>query len=295
MPSDMSPDRLMSFPPRVWAWRAYRGKIISRLFDSVYVLFPFETGYFENARWFGHPLAELAKPEIPAEEFLDHYGLESYIPRVLLLPGSRPREIERLTGVSSGYRTPDSGEDGTGGFPVSPRFESQGGDPRLFLDEFPRFLIPVDPRHKYAAMAACDVAIGASGTAALECGLMKTLMCVLYRLGALSTLFGMMFVRTDHISLPNIVLDEPVMRELINEDCNAEEIARWVNCMISDNGARERIRTKLSRLELLLKGEGRQSKRSHGRLSEANRDHAADDPFFPTLRIQDPGFPFSFS
>ena len=76
----------------VWAWSRYRGRGLSRLFDRIFVLFPFETALFDNAEFHGHPMTDMVVPELDADAFRQQYGLEPDRRRVLLLPGSRRRE-----------------------------------------------------------------------------------------------------------------------------------------------------------------------------------------------------------
>jgi lipid-A-disaccharide synthase len=84
---------LYFIPPKVWAWRSGRVKKISRFVDRVAAIFPFESDFYskhgyERVTYVGHPLGERAK-EVELNS-------SSQTQELLLLPGSRRFEVERL-------------------------------------------------------------------------------------------------------------------------------------------------------------------------------------------------------
>ncbi len=242
-------------PPQIWAWRRYRSRMLSQLFDRIFVLFPFEVPLFDNGEFHGHPLAEQVKPEIPESDFLAHYGLPGGRKRVLFLPGSRKREYRALMPVLLDTAT---------------RLRARWPDASLML--LPSPAMPVDeanvacsalspvtviePVHKYAAMAVAGLAVGASGTVTLECGLSGTPMAVLYKLNPVTTAVGMLAVVSRFISIPNVVLDEAVMGELVNRDCNPGEILRFAEGIFESDGVAELKKRRLAELKQRLYREG---------------------------------------
>lgn len=83
---------LYYIPPKVWAWRSGRVKKIARYVDHVAAIFPFEKDFYHkhgygSVTYVGHPLADVASTIDSVEERSD---------TVLLLPGSRRFEVERL-------------------------------------------------------------------------------------------------------------------------------------------------------------------------------------------------------
>ncbi|NOY24007.1 MAG: lipid-A-disaccharide synthase [Acidobacteria bacterium] len=242
-------------PPQVWAWRRYRARMLSQLFDRIFVLFPFEVPLFDNGEFHGHPLAEQVKPEIPEYDFLSRYGLPETGKRVLFLPGSRKREYRTLSPVLA---------------EAARRFQDKWANvslmvlpsPSMPLEEKDKLLSQlssvtvIEPEHKYTGMAVADLAVGASGTVTLECGLSGTPMAVLYRLNPVTTAVGMLAVVSRFISIPNVVLGEAVMAELVNRDCNADEILRYAESMLESSEHAAVIKRRLGELKKRLYREG---------------------------------------
>src|SRR5882762_2826448 len=83
--------------PQLWAWKKGRIKRVQRFVDRMLVIFPFEEPFYRErgvaAEFVGHPLADLAMPEVTREGFARQHGLDASKPWVALLPGSRQREV----------------------------------------------------------------------------------------------------------------------------------------------------------------------------------------------------------
>ena len=90
--------------PQLWAWKKYRIRSVQRYVDRMLTIFPFEERFYHDhgveAEFVGHPLAELAPPEISREEFARQAGLDASKTWIGLLPGSRPSGRK--------HRVPDS-------------------------------------------------------------------------------------------------------------------------------------------------------------------------------------------
>src|SRR6185369_12495285 len=86
--------------PQVWAWRRGRVRKIARRVDRLAVVFPFEPPLYEArlpaVEFVGHPLLDRVRVTRSREETLARYGLDPARKLVVLLPGSRPKEIEML-------------------------------------------------------------------------------------------------------------------------------------------------------------------------------------------------------
>lgn len=243
-------------PPQVWAWRRYRGRGLSRLFDRIFVLFPFETALFDNAEFHGHPMTDMVVPELTGDAFRQLYGLAPDRRRVLLLPGSRRREWSGIGPVMIGAareirrRWPDVD------LMLLP---SPGMDTESLaglLNRLPDPVTVVAQEHKYAAMDAATVALGASGTITLECGLSGLPMSVLYQLSPVTYAVGMLVVVSRFISLPNVVLDEAVLDERVNRDCTVDAVLRYVERMLDSPKELERARRRLGLLRERLHRDG---------------------------------------
>jgi lipid-A-disaccharide synthase len=110
----------------------------------------------------------------------------------------------------------------------------------------------------HEALWAADVVLTASGTAALEAGLAETPMVVAHRIHSLSyrivRLFGLL--KSKHVSLPNILLNQSVVPELLQDDCTVEKITDALLALFRDEARMEAMQTQLSTLLPLLGGGG---------------------------------------
>jgi lipid-A-disaccharide synthase len=225
--------------PTVWAWRKRRVRKIARAADLVLCLFPFEPGFYRNAgvaaTYVGHPMADLIDPEPDPQAARDRLGLESSGKVVALLPGSRAGEVSKLAApmieaarILASQRPELHFISAMANATVRNLFEAelrQAGNPdiRLFDGR------PLD------VMAAADVVLVASGTAALETMLVNRPMVVCYRLSKSTSALVKLFrlLNTEYVSLPNILADEHLVPELLQQEATgarmAEEVLRWLN------------------------------------------------------------------
>ena len=227
--------------PSVWAWREGRAAKIGRSADRVLCLFPMEPAIYArhgvDARFVGHPLADIFPLEPDKVTARDQLGLPPNVPVLALLPGSRLGEIKRLGADFLGAAALLKHE-----FPslqiVAPMatpacrvaFERLLGDPALSaFNAQPSALssLHIIDGNAHTAMIAADAVLLASGTAALEAMLAKRPMVVSYRVArltyALVKLFGLL--RTSVYSLPNILAGRRIVPELMQDDCTPAAIA----------------------------------------------------------------------
>jgi lipid-A-disaccharide synthase len=91
------------------------------------------------------------------------------------------------------------------------------------------------------AMAAADAVMLASGTATLECMLLKRPMVVAYRLAPLTYRIARLLVKSRYFSLPNLLAGRPLVRELIQEDVTAENLGREILTLIQNPARAQEI------------------------------------------------------
>lgn len=222
--------------PSVWAWREKRAAKIGQSADLVLCLFPMEPAIYAahgvDARFVGHPLAD-AMPLAPDRDGARAtLGLDPARPVLALLPGSRVGEIQRL------------GADFIGAaalvLAAEPRLQvvapMAGAQARAAFDALlathpdAALLAPalqvIDGQSR-TAMVASDVILLASGTATLEAMLAKRPMVVAYRVSALTyrLVKGLGMLKVDHYALPNVLAGEPLVPEMMQDDCRAEALA----------------------------------------------------------------------
>jgi lipid-A-disaccharide synthase len=218
--------------PQVWAWRQGRVRTIGASTDLVLCLLPFEppfyAGHGVEAAFVGHPLADQIPLEIDRAAARAKLALPAEGHVVALLPGSRRGEVERL-GVDfvraarelharvpqMRFIAPMASTE------VEHIFRAQ------VAAEAPGVPIQILAGEARAALAACDVAIVASGTATLETALSKRPMVVAYRLGGATAFLlrrlGMVKVR--HFSQPNLLAGHEVVPEFLQEQVTGSALA----------------------------------------------------------------------
>jgi len=228
--------------PSVWAWRRYRVRKIAASVDCMLTLFPFEARFYHEqhipARFVGHPLADLIADDVDRAEARARLGITGTGPLVALLPGSRVSEVRRLALPFLEAAAWCHARRGELEFVVPLASDSCRA-------AFEQALAGIDAAvpvtllagRGLEAMAAADAVMLASGTAALECMLLKRPMVVAYRLSPMTYRLARWLVRTPFYSLPNLLAGRPLVAELIQHAVNAENLGREVLDLL-DNTAR---------------------------------------------------------
>lgn len=230
--------------PSIWAWRQGRAKKIGDSADLVLCLFPMEPPIYErhgvNARFIGHPLADsfpLHPDRAAAREAL---ALPPDEPVLALLPGSRLGEIRRLLPVFL-QAARLLAESKPGVRVVIPAANARCRaeiETQLRATPLPGALL-IDGQAD-RAMIASEVVLLASGTATLEAMLAKRPMVVAYRISALTyrIVMGLGMMKVNRYSLPNVLANEPVVPELMQGDCTADNLVAALMRWFDDDEAR---------------------------------------------------------
>ena len=217
--------------PQIWAWRAGRARTLRRDIDRMAVILPFEEelwrGEGVDAHYVGHPaLEDLGLGRAAAREALE---LTPYASAVAILPGSRPHEVKKLLRpMLEAYEIV--------------RHERASLDARVLvapsLDRETREWVlaqaremrvqtrVVDATHgAQAVLRAFDVALCASGTAALEAALARAVPIVAYKVGLLTELAARRLLKTEHVALPNVLLRRRAFPELVQREVRVDRLA----------------------------------------------------------------------
>jgi len=220
-------------PPQVWAWKRSRMEKIKRYVDMVICILPFEEDLYAKAgvpaTYIGHPFAATVQPSLGREEFLGKTGMTGDGPILTIMPGSRRNEIMRhmpvLSEVLAIMRRTLPGL--TVLLPLADNIDERVVRP--FLRNIPGVVLVRQDSHN--ALAYCDAAIVASGSATLEAALLETPTAIIYRISWLSYAIARLIVHVDFIGLPNIIAGREVFHEFIQR-LEPEIIAREALSMI---------------------------------------------------------------
>ncbi|EIC29917.1 lipid-A-disaccharide synthase [Methylomicrobium album BG8] len=248
--------------PQVWAWRPGRVKQYGRVIDMMAVIFPFETAYYEAenvpVRYVGHPSVDKVRPQCGRSEDFARFGLTADAPVVGLLPGSRTGEIRGMLPVML-----KAAETIAGRVPGAQFILPQAGtiaDEMLndYLQTSP-LKITVVKGQPYDVMQCCDAIMTTSGTASLEIALLGVPMVIAYKLSPLTYWLGRLLVKTPFIGLPNIVAGKGIVKELIQHEASAENLADEMGKILTDAGYAGQMRENLQSVKACL-GQGGGSK-----------------------------------
>lgn len=239
--------------PQIWAWGGWRIRKMRRSIDLMATILPFEAEIYENAGipvvFVGHPmLDEIDAPRSPkcAPAAGDEFN-------VLLFPGSRRQEVERmlppLLGAARLLKRKFPG--------VSFRL---GLAPLIDRDsiEIPSDLMPSVgiTRSGIEELGQTALVLAASGTVTLQSAISGTPMVVFYRTSALTYFIGKLLVRIPWIAMPNVLAGGKIVPELVQRDAVPEKIADEAMELLTDGKLYETVSGDLLGLRKKLEGQG---------------------------------------
>ena len=238
--------------PSVWAWRPGRARKMRPIIDHVLALLPFEPAAHQRLNgpactYVGHPLIERLGELRGAVGAVPQAGP----PLVLILPGSRRAEIQRLLpdfGAALALMIKEFGPIDA----VLPAVAHLEAEIRAITADW-----PVQPRivlgeaEKFAAFRQARAALAASGTVTLELALAGVPMAVAYKVSPVE--FALRFLVTaPSIVLPNLVLGANIIPEFIQHDCVPQKLAEAMLDLVKESAARQRQCAALVRLDGLM-------------------------------------------
>ncbi len=242
--------------PQLWAWKAGRVKQIRAYIDQMLCILPFETGWYAKhgveAHYVGHPLLDAlaAYPFDPA--FRNHFGLDDR-PVLALLPGSRRQEIAvKLPIMLEAVRN------------KLPAFQvviaaAPSQDMAVYQKIVGDYPAQIIAGHTYDLLRCASAAIVTSGTATLETALIGTPEMVVYKGNPISYFIGKRLIKVKYISLVNLILDYPLLTELIQHDCNPPKIAATLEHLLQESETKK-LQAAYVELRTLLGGAGASEK-----------------------------------
>jgi lipid-A-disaccharide synthase len=243
--------------PSIWAWRGGRIEKIRRSADHVLCLFPFEPEIYARAgiaaTYVGHPIADHIPLDVPRAAARAQLGLGASETVIALLPGSRRSEIRYIApsllaaAVLLARQRPEL----KFVLPVAPGLRALL-DP-LIAQHAPGLALQLLDGQSHSALAACDMTLIASGTATLEAALFKRPMVIAYRLHALSWQIMKRLAYQPWVGLPNILLRDFAVPELIQNAATPQAIAAAALEWLDDPVRCEQLAQRFTELHHLLR------------------------------------------
>ena len=238
--------------PQFWAWRQGRVRLLRKYIDKALVIFPFEEKFYRDrgvdTTFVGHPLADIARPQISRVDYAAQHGRDLAKAWITLMPGSRMKEVrmnlptilESAAKLGPGYEFL---------LPVAPTLDRTWL--QSLIGKYPSVhLVP----EALPALAHSRAGIIASGTATVEAALMGTPFVMVYRVTPLTYLLGRSRVKVPHFAMVNLIAGKEVVPELVQQDFTAGRVAAEVVKILSDGHARESMIAGLAGVRAALRG-----------------------------------------
>lgn len=228
--------------PTIWAWKENRVEIVKRSIEKMFVILPFEVAVYKkhnyDADYVGHPLLDAIEQEKSKLPTREDFTLENKLgdkPIIAVLPGSRKQEIERMLSIMLNV---------VGDFQEY-QFVIAGTTnlPKEAYSNAIQMGIKVVFNQTYALMQHAHAGIIKSGTSTLESALFRMPQVVCYKGGAVSYAIARLVVgnRVKYISLPNLILDRPVVKELIQSELTASNLQNELKSILAGKKREEML------------------------------------------------------
>ena len=243
--------------PQVWAWKENRVKKIKSCVDEMFVILPFEKDFYKKhefqVEYLGHPLLDEVENFKTRALSKSEFYLENNLPDkpiIAILPGSRKQEISvKLPLMLEACKN----------FPDYQFIIA--GAPSLDKDFYTPICSKFDDTaivfgQTYNLLNQSTAAIVTSGTATLETALLEVPQVVCYKANPISYQIAKRLINIKFISLVNLIMDEEVVRELIQNECNAKDILKELKEILPNGNKRKRISLKYKELITRLGGGG---------------------------------------
>ena len=241
--------------PTVWAWRYSRVKLLRKFVNHMFIIFPFEIPIFEKEKipftYTGHPLVPVIRVNGTRGDFRAEMAVNDSQVMVTLLPGSRRSEVNFLLPEMLKAMTLLKQE-----FNIRLFLLKAGGIERELIDKYlkdiPLEVEVMEQDRGYDLIAASDIVLTTCGTSNLEIAILGTPFVAVYRVNKLSYLLGKRFVKIDLYSIVNILARKEVIKELIQRDFTAKNIAAEMRKILVEPGIREKMLSEFSKIRTAL-------------------------------------------
>ncbi len=223
--------------PKIWAWNQKRVLNIKKVVERMFCILPFEVEFYKTwgmeVDYVGNPLLDAIEGNQEDESFALRHNLKAR-PVIALLPGSRKQELDKVLPdmLAAADRFPQYQFIIAG----APGFEFKDYQPYIAERQ-----VQVIFNETYNLLLHSMAAVVTSGTATLETALLKIPQVVVYKGNALSVAIARSLVKIRFISLVNLIMDERVVEELIQRDCNPSKIEGELNNILHDPLYRTRM------------------------------------------------------
>ena len=238
--------------PTVWAWRHGRAKKMSKYFNYLLSVIPFEVNFFEKyglkTTYVGHPFIEIVK-KIDDKNFSNQLDLLNGDKTIIFLPGSRRSEIERHSPIMSQAIEYLRSQD----LKINILIATGHKQLNQIREYFPDIKVITDDNEKYSLFKIADFACAASGTVTLELGLTETPTIVIYKMDKFTWFFISRMVKVKFVSLVNLILGRESSKELLQDNYTKENLIDEINKLLLDSEIQKKQIEDLREFKLIMK------------------------------------------
>src|SRR5579862_1102442 len=249
--------------PQVWAWKENRVKIIKENVDKMLTILPFEKDFYKkwsfDADYVGHPLIEAVSSFHSSVTSNRQQGNANNLqipdskPIIALLPGSRKQELHHqlplmlaVTKFFPGYT-----------FIIAKAPSQEDELYKDYLKDYPDILTVRNLT--YDLLSKARAACVTSGTATLETALFGVPEVVCYKAGSISYHIAKWLANVKYISLVNLIMDKPIVKEFIQEKLTIENLRMELDHILNDSQRIQQMKSDYAQLKSLLSGDGNAS------------------------------------
>jgi len=245
------------FSPQAWLWGMKVAEEVKKLGIKVIAVFPKELEIYKGngveVYFAGHPLLDVVEANMPPEKIRENLGIKDGLPLVGLFPGSRYQEVQSLLPIMLEAVWPMINREIYFYIASASDFAS-----KWIADILEKYniYIPIIKDNKYDYMNASSILVMASGTAVLEAAILGIPVIALYKLSWISWIIVKRIVHYPYATMPNILLGKPVIKELLQNEANPENLRKNIRLLIEDSSERERIKKELISVREILGEKG---------------------------------------
>jgi lipid-A-disaccharide synthase len=258
--------------PQIWAWRKGRIKKIRERVDKMLVVFPFEEEMYKNGNvpveYIGHPLVERIEGYnfLSKSELFNNLGLEEEKEILLVLPGSRKHEIEKLLPELT-----KAAEKLSKNLHMQTVIACADNLDESYLKRFiENNSIKIVKGNTYNLLKHSKFGIIKSGTSTLETAIFLLPFVAVYSTSKFTYELAKRLVKIKNIAMPNIIAGKEVVKEFIQDDVNAEEISNYCEKLMNENDMVNELVENLRLVKNKLGGSGASTNASKIILHELN-------------------------
>lgn len=248
--------------PQIWAWGYKRIHKIVKYTDILISILPFEESYYKDFLnqdfkyiYVGHPLLDIVKYQETEESFKEKLNIDKDKILIGLLAGSRENEIKNLLPIildsakilNQKYKNLHFIIPATANMidKVLEKVKNYQDLPLSVITNIKNEKIPYFPYASYEVMKHSKFSIITSGTATLEAAIIGNPFIIIYKVSPITYFIGKMLVSIKYIGLPNIIAGKEIIKELIQNDCNTENIVKYTEKYITDENLYQETKKEL--------------------------------------------------